>query len=129
MTLRDLRWNGLRSQPKRVITGFIPLSSLWRFTLTDQGRSKEGAAMATIDTENLAKGLQQVEACWQAYTSSQRLVEGLEGSDLSSAIEAANRDFTRFQNQCQLFYAEVRKRAADADKLESDMALYPHYFQ
>ncbi|MCX2705254.1 hypothetical protein [Pseudomonas sp. KCJK8806] len=52
--------------------------------------------MATIDTENLAKGLQQVEACWQAYTSSQRLVEGLAGSDRSSAIETANRDFTRF---------------------------------
>ena len=85
--------------------------------------------MATIDTENLAKGLQQVEACWQAYTLSQRLVEGLAGSDRSSAIETANRDFTRFQNQCQLFYAEVRKRAADADKLESDMARYPHYFQ
>ena len=50
--------------------------------------------MATIDTENLAKGLQQVEACWQAYTSSQRLVEGLAGSDRSSAIETANRDFT-----------------------------------
>ncbi len=60
--------------------------------------------MATIDTENLAKGLQQVEACWQAYTSSQRLIEGLEGCDLSSAIETANRDFTRFQNQCQLFF-------------------------
>ena len=57
------------------------------------------------------------------------LLEGLEGIDLSSAIETANRDFTRFQNQCQLFYAEVRKRAADADKLESDMARYPHYFQ
>ncbi|WP_404943584.1 hypothetical protein R1Y13_12850 [Pseudomonas sp. NY8938] len=84
--------------------------------------------MAAIETQALEKGLQQVEACWQTYTSSQRLVEGLKGSDLSAAVDTAKRDFTRFQNQCQLFYAEVRKRAADADKLESDMARYPHHY-
>lgn len=84
--------------------------------------------MATIETEVFAKGLLQVEDCWQRYISSQQLTKGLSGYDLSGAIELANRNFRHFQNQSQQFYAEVRKRVADAEKLERDMALYPHYY-
>ncbi|BDM23030.1 MULTISPECIES: hypothetical protein [Pseudomonas] len=84
--------------------------------------------MATIDTEVFAQGLLQVEACWQRYISSQRLTDGLRGHALKGAIETAEQDFRHFQNQSQRFYAEVRKRVTDAEKLERDMALYPHYY-
>ncbi|MEN8639572.1 hypothetical protein [Pseudomonas sichuanensis] len=84
--------------------------------------------MATIETEVFAKGLLQVEACWQTYIASQRLTKGLRGQDLSGAVEIADRNFRSFQNQSQQFYAEVRKRVADAEKLERDMVMYPHHY-
>jgi len=84
--------------------------------------------MATIDTEVFAQGLLQVEASWQRYMSSQRLTEGLRGKALNGATAVADQNFRHFQNQSQRFYAEVRKRVSDAEKLERDMALYPHYY-
>jgi len=84
--------------------------------------------MATIDTEVFAQGLMQVEACWQRYISAQRLAKGLRGHALEGATQVADQHFRHFQNQSQRFYAEVRKRVADAEKLERDKALYPHYY-
>ena len=84
--------------------------------------------MATIETTALAQGLQQVENSWQAYLASQKRAQGLTGKQLSSALKACTRDYIRFQNQSQQFYAEVRKRVGDAEKLELDRVLYPHHF-
>ena len=84
--------------------------------------------MATLDTEVFAQGLMQVEACWQRYISAQRLAKGLRGHAQEGATQVADQHFRHFQNQSQRFYAEVRKRVADAEKLERDKALYPHYY-
>lgn len=84
--------------------------------------------MATIETKAFAGGLQRVENSWQAYVLSQKSAAGLVGKELELALAISARHFTKFQNQSQQFYAEVRKRVGDAEKLERDMALYPHYY-
>ncbi|MBC3499209.1 hypothetical protein HU764_007810 [Pseudomonas sp. SWRI100] len=81
--------------------------------------------MATIETKAFARGLLKVENCWQAYILSRRSTQGLAGHELTAAQEACDRDYIRFQNQSQQFYAEVRKRVGDAEKLEADLARYP----
>ncbi len=84
--------------------------------------------MATIETQVLAQGLSQVESSWQRYVLSQKFAEGLSGNELESALKTSALDYKRFQNHSQQFYAEVRKRVSDAEKLEKDMVLYPHYY-
>ena len=84
--------------------------------------------MATIETTAFAQGLLQVESSWQAYLASQKRAEGLSGEQLSCALKVCTRDYVRFQNQSQQFYAEVRKRVGDAEKLEKDQVLYPHHY-
>ncbi|MEG0243202.1 hypothetical protein D3C81_1007630 [compost metagenome] len=84
--------------------------------------------MATIETAAFAHGLLKVENCWQAYILSRQSTLGLAGQELRAAQDDCDRDFVRFQNQSQQFYAEVRKRVGDAEKLEADMALYPHRY-
>jgi hypothetical protein len=56
---------------------------------------------------------------------SRQSIKGLAGHELTAAQEACDRDYIRFQNQSQQFYAEVRKRVGDAEKLEADLARYP----
>ena len=81
--------------------------------------------MATIETKAFARGLLKVENCWQAYILSRQSIQGLADHELTAAQEACDRDYIRFQNQSQQFYAEVRKRVGDAEKLEADLARYP----
>jgi len=81
--------------------------------------------MATIETKAFARGLLKVENCWQAYMLSRQSIKGLAGHELTAAQEACDRDYIRFQNQSKQFYAEVRKRVGDAEKLEADLARYP----
>ncbi|HHJ1298217.1 hypothetical protein OGV25_08365 [Pseudomonas sp. P1B16] len=89
---------------------------------------KEGVSMATIETKAFARGLLKVENAWQAYVLSRKSTQGLAGLELMAAQAECDRDFIRFQNQSQQFYAEVRKRIGDAEKLEVDRALYPQHF-
>lgn len=89
---------------------------------------EEDAPMATIETQALAQGLSQVESSWQKYVISQKNTEGLSGSELKAALKASAQDYKRFKNHSQQFYAEVRKRVTDAEKLEQDKQLYPHYY-
>ncbi|GLO45572.1 hypothetical protein [Pseudomonas putida] len=84
--------------------------------------------MATIETQALAQGLSQVENSWQKYVVSQKNAEGLSGDELKAALKASAQNYKRFQNHSQQFYAEVRKRVRDAEKLEHDMQLYPHHY-
>lgn len=84
--------------------------------------------MATIDTRTLAHGLSQVESSWQTYEISQKKAEGLRGYELEAALEVSAQNYKRFQNHSLQFYAEVRKRVTDAEKLEEDKTLYPHYY-
>ncbi|WP_256576231.1 hypothetical protein [Pseudomonas sp. SID14000] len=89
---------------------------------------EEDEPMATIETQALAQGLLQVENSWQKYLTSQKKAEGLSGHALKAALRASAQNYKRFQNHSQQFYAEVRKRVTDAEKLEYDMKLYPHHY-
>lgn len=84
--------------------------------------------MATIETKVFTQGLLRVESSWQSYVHSQKLAEGLTGEPLKLALAISAQNYRRFQNQSQQFYVQVRKCVGDAEKLESDMALYPHYY-
>ncbi|WDY57188.1 hypothetical protein [Pseudomonas sp. PSKL.D1] len=84
--------------------------------------------MATIETKVFAQGLLRVESSWQSYIHSQKRAEGLTGKPLELALAASAQSYRRFQNQSLQFYAQVRKCVGDAEKLESDMILYPHYY-